>query len=198
MAYHGTDIPKTGNIPGSTNGFEIKRNPSGTFILTIWGRFPPNWAGNLSTGFSQNRINIIRGNARKTKTSWSAKFEIMPARFATDPRGIDYIALALNGTDTELPPRISIDEFTLVKPESNNGALLLEIKAADQLGFLGNILNRMAFYSLFPEEMIIETEDGRISDRFWVKGVGGLTPSESSINTLKQKLDSIVTCKNVD
>ncbi len=179
------------------NGFEISRNPSGTYNLVIKGRFQPNWTGNLSSGLSKYRINIIRGNARKTKTFWSAEFEIMPARFATDPKSIDYIALALNGADTEPSQRISLDEFTLGKPDSNEGALCLEIKAADQLGFLGNLLSQLAFYSLFPEEMIIETENGRISDRFWIKGVGSATPSETSINTLKQKLESIVAGKNV-
>jgi hypothetical protein len=169
---------------------EIVKNPSGSYTLKIRGRFPPNWAGNLSSGLSKNRISIVRGAARKVKTLWTAEFEIMPDRFAIDPKNIDFLALAQDGTESDPSRRISLDEFTLGEPASNHGALYLEIKARDQRGFLGALLNRLAFFSLFPEEMVIETDNGGISDRFWIRGVGGSTPSENAINTLRLKLDS--------
>ncbi len=171
-------------------GFEVSRKSSGNFELKIWGRFPPNWIGNLSSGLSGNRINIINGTARKAKASWSAEFEIAPARFATDLKNIDFLALAKGSGHTDSSADISLDDLVIGDPGENDGALYVEIKARDQLGFLGTLLNRFAFYSLFPEEMIIDTVNGKIFDRFWIKGVGGSTPSDTAIRTLKQKLES--------
>ncbi len=180
---------------------EIVRNREGSYMLKIQGRFPPDWAGNLSSGLSKNRFSIVRGTARKVKTSWTAEFEIMPDRFAADPKDIDFLALAQDGTGSDTTHQISLDEFIFGDPASNSGALYLEIKAIDQTGFLGEFLNRLAFFSLFPEQMEIDTEGGRISDRFWIKGVGGSAPSENALNNLRSKLasflkvDSINQCK---
>lgn len=171
-------------------GYEIAANGSGTYSLKIWGRFPPNWAGNLSSGLSKNRVSIIRGVAKKVKTQWTAEFEIMPERLATIPESMDFLAMAQNGSVAEKSCGISLDEFTLGEPASNYGALYLEIRAGDQTGFLAELLNRLAFFSLFPEEMIIDTNNGRIFDRFWIKGVGGSIPSEHAAGTLRMKLDS--------
>jgi hypothetical protein len=171
---------------------EIVRNREGSYTLKIQGRFPPNWAGNLSSGLSKNRFSIVRGTARKVKTSWTAELEITPDRFAADPKDIDFLALAQNGTGSDTTQQISLDEFSLGDPASNSGALYLEIKALDQTGFLGEFLNRLAFFSLFPEQMEIDTEGERISDRFWIKGVGGSAPSDNAINTLRSKLDSLL------
>jgi hypothetical protein len=172
-----------------TTGFEISKKTSGYFSLKIWGRFPPNWIGNLSTGLAKNHININSVSAKKVKTSWQADFEIAVTRSATDPNRIDYLALTQEDSVTASPDNISLHEFSFGDPGNNNGALYLELKAADQLGFLSTLLNRFAFYSLFPEEMLIETVNGRIFDRFWIKGVGGNMPSDTAINTLRQKLE---------
>ncbi len=180
----------------SGNGFEIRRTHGDAFNVEIWGRFPPTWAGHFSSGLSENRISIIRGAARKVNVFWHAEFEVIPARFAPDPKGIDFLELALSDNDTA-PQRIIIDEFTLAKPNGENGALLLEVKASDQLGFLGGLLSHLAFCSVFPEEMVIETDNGRISDRFWLRGFGGITPSESAAANLKKKLESFITLRNV-
>ena len=174
-------------------GFEIRRETSGHFALKIWGRFQPDWIAGFSSGLSQNRISIISGTVKKVKTGWQGEFEVMATGSATDPNSIDYLALAQNRLDTAPAVTISLDEFVLGDPQKHNGALYLEVKAQDQLGFLGALLNRFAFYVLFPETMIIETLKGRIFDRFWIKGVGGKPPSAAVINTLKQKLVGYLT-----
>jgi len=146
--------------------------------------------GNLSSGLSRNRINIISATAKKEKLSWSAEFEIMPDRFATDLDKMDFLAIAMNGIDSDASVCFTLDELVFGEPDRNNGALYIEIKAPDQLGFLGAILNSLAFYSLFPEAMVIETANGRIFDRFWVKGIGGSAPSATAMDTLKRKFTS--------
>ena len=172
-----------------TNGFEITRKPSGLFDLKVWGRFPPNWIANLSTGLANNRISINSGTAKKIKTLWQAEFELAAGCTTINLNHIDFLDFAKNCTDTESPDTISLSEFSLGNPNENDGALYLELKAADQIGFLSSLLSRMAFYSLFPDAMIIETIDGRIYDRFWIKGVGGNVPSETATATLKHELE---------
>jgi len=192
MAYINSKVPNPGFHADATDGFEVSRNPSGTFNLSIRGRFQPDWLGNLSSGLSRNRINIISGTARKIRFSWEASLEIMPDRFATDLKNIDFITVARDGVDTGPAVQITLEAFSLGRPELNGGALYMEIKARDQLGFLGALLNSLAFYALFPERMIIETEQGRISDRFWIKGIGGAAPSDAAINSLRLKLEGFL------
>lgn len=178
------------------SGFELNREPSGHYALKIWGRFQLDWIAGFSSGLSKHRISIIGATAKKVKAGWLAEFEIMATRSATDPNKIDYLALALARLETDMPVTVSLDEFVLGDPQEHNGALYLEVKAQDQIGFLGALLNRFAFYSLFPESMIIETLKGRIFDRFWIKGVGGQTPSDSAIITLKKKLEGYLSKKS--
>ena len=173
----------------NTNGFEITKKPSGHFNLKVWGRFPPNWIANLSTGLASNRISINGGTAKKVKTLWQADFEIAATNTAINLNRIDFLAFAKNGADTDSPDNISLTEFSLGDPNKNDGALYLELKAVDQIGFLSSLLSRLAFYTLFPDAMVIETIDGRIYDRFWIKGVGGSIPSDTAIGTLKHKLE---------
>ena len=68
------------------------------------------------------------------------------------------------------------------------GALSLEVKATDQLGFLGQLLNNLAFLLLFPEEISIDTVQGEIFDKFRIKGLGGNPPSATAQAALKRKL----------
>lgn len=181
------EFPSTGER--LQNGFELRRTPTGPLELKLWGRFPPGWTGALSGGLSRKRIGIIRGHARKVQTSWSAMFELDASRCATNPDGIDFLAMALDDRDEGPATAISLDEFTLVE---SAGALQLEVRAADQLGFLAALLNRLAFLFLFPEEMRIETVDDRAVDRFRLKGIGGTPPSSTARAALERKLQDLV------
>jgi hypothetical protein len=186
------DAQNPGTELNSPTGFKVIKNPGGLHTLNIWGRLPPDWMGNLSSGLSKNRINIISATAKKTKVSWSAEFEIMPDRFAEDPDKLDFLALAKSAAHSDAAASLSLEKLVVGEPDTNDGALYLEITARDQLGFLGALLGRLAFFSLFPETMIIETTNGRIFDRFWIKGVGGSIPSGSAIKSVRQKLGSYV------
>ncbi len=189
---NGSGARSQGQLQASA-GCEVSRMPSGHFELKIWGRLPPTWIGSLTAGLSRNCINVIGGSAKKLKTAWQADFEIMATSRASDPNRIDYLALAMEGSAPHLPVTISLDEFLLNdEPGKHDGALYLEVKARDQIGFLGALLNRLAFYTLFPESMIIETANNKVLDRFWIKGMGGQYPSATSIAALRQKLESFL------
>lgn len=172
-------------------GFEITPCKQGTSSLRVWGRLPPGWVGNLSSGLSRNSINIISATARKENLSWSAEFQIAP-KGCTDLDTIDYVALATDEISAEAPVNFSLDELLFGEPDRHQGSLYLEIKARDQLGFLGALLNQLSLYSLFPESMIIETVNSKVFDRFWIKGIGGSSPSANAMATLKRRLESCI------
>ena len=163
--------------------------------MKIWGRFSPQWIGSLSSGLSRHRISIVRGKAKKALAYWETEFEVEKTRFATDPGNLDFLALAQEENITTPDVPISISQFTLESPEKHNGALYLEIKAADQLGFLGQLLNSLAFLTLFPEEISIDTVQGKIFDKFWIRGLGGNPPfrrcsgcPEEEVGRMEKKL----------
>jgi hypothetical protein len=186
LPHAATAISSSNRAP---TGFEIIPAASGNLEVKIWGKFPPGWIGSLSSGLSRHKINIIRGKARKSLTYWETVFEIEKTRFATDPRKLDFLELAQEENETGPEISLSISQFTLEPPERHNGALYLEVKAADQLGFLGQLLNSLAFLTLFPEEISIDTVHGKILDTFWIKGLGGNPPSATAQAALKRKLE---------
>lgn len=171
------------------SGVEVLATVSGNFEVKIWGKFPPGWIGSLSSGLSRHKISIIRGKAKKSLTYWETVFEVEKTRFATDPGKLDFLALAQEENVTSPEHAFSITQFILEPPEKHNGALYLEVKAQDQLGFLGNLLNSLAFLTLFPEEISIDTVHGKIFDKFWIKGLGGNPPSATAQAALKRKLE---------
>lgn len=184
------DLPAGGEK--HQNGFELRPTPVGTIELKLWGRFPPGWAGSLTGGLSRKGISVIRGSAKKVHTSWEAVFETDVSRCAADPNRIDYLALAMDDGCTEPGNGITLSGFSLGDPEKHDGALLLEVSAPDQLGFLAALLNRLAFLFLFPEEMRIETVKGKAVDRFRLKGIGGNPPSATARAALQRKLQDLV------
>ncbi|MGA7828292.1 MAG: hypothetical protein WCA04_11560 [Geobacteraceae bacterium] len=183
---------RTDNFNGTSrarSGFEILPIPSGNFELKIWGRFPPEWIGQLSSALSRHKISIIKGTAKKSLAYWETDFELEKTRFASDPRTLDFLALAKEENKTSPENSITISHFTLEPPEKHNGALYLEVNAADQLGFLGQILNNLAFLTLFPEDISIDTVQGKIRDKFWIRGLGGNPASATAQAALKRKLE---------
>jgi UTP:GlnB (protein PII) uridylyltransferase len=114
------------------------------------------------------------------------------SRCIIDPSRVDFLSLALDDSDTGASTAISLSEFSLGDPADHNGALQLEVRAADQLGFLAALLNRLAFLFLFPEEMHIDTVNGMAVDRFRLKGIGGTPPSATSRAALQRKLRVLV------
>lgn len=181
-----------GLVANDVPGYEVARNISGNHDLKIWGRLPHNWVVNLSAGIAGAGISVERGAARKVSASkWDGNFELKPLSFSVDPAGIDYLHFVRTAVAKTESRAFSIDDFSLRIPTATRDAINLEIRADDQPGFLGAFLGRLSFFSLFPEEMAIETKGGKVFDCFRIKGVGGQIPSEAVLTALSRNLDGL-------
>lgn len=171
-------------IAGQLNGYE----------LLIKGFLAPGWTGRLTANLAQHRIGIVRGEAEKiTASSWHSRFELKAASFATDPAGIDYVALAA----AELPydrtvAKISLLDIVMEPPGRHDGSLYLQITGVDRLGFLGDLLDYFSMRCLFPVKMTVETLGDRAVDRFWLRGVGGSKPSEGIMLAVRENLEKLL------
>jgi len=175
---------------GAATDCELQPTGHGSYELKIRGQFPPRWLANLTSALAARGISVQRGNASKvTPSLWQAEFEISPSIGRELPTGLDYSALAraTKAVDTTAVP-IHLDNYTL---EHQGNALFVEVKAADSVGFLVALLKTFAFFSLFPAEVQIDTPGGRVHDRFWLKGVGGMAPSESGRQGLLIELEKM-------
>lgn len=180
---------KTGSN-ASEAGCELQPTGRGFHKLKIRGQFPPRWLANLTSALATRGINIQQGNASKlTPSLWQATLEIVPAGGGELPAGLDYSALAQT-TAAAAPAAVPIhlDSYSL---EMRGETLFVEVKGADSVGFLVALLKTFAFFSLFPAKVHIDTPGGRVHDRFWLKGVGGLAPSESSRQGLQIELEKL-------
>jgi hypothetical protein len=186
-------IAATGAKTGSSASAaccELRPTGRGYHGLKIRGQFPPRWLANLTGALAARGITIQRGSASKlTPSLWEATLEIAPAGGGELPAGLDYPALAHTTAayDPAAVP-LHLDSYTL---EQREDALFVEVKGPDSVGFLKTLLKIFAFFSLFPAEVHIDTPGGRVHDRFWLKGVGGIAPSESSRHGLQIELEKL-------
>lgn len=173
-------------------GFEIRRADA-AFQLKLWGRLRPGWSGSLAEGLSQARVSVVSGFARKLGAMrWLAEFELEAKPGASDPLALDYLELASRPLPSGWRTAIALDGYTLERSPRHGGSLFLELEGHDAVGFLGALLMRFAFLSLFPEEMRVETRDGRAHDRFWLTGIGRSAPSEDASASLDAMLKGLV------
>jgi hypothetical protein len=174
-------------------GCDVTRNAIGLYELRIWGKLPIEWIVNLTSGIAGSGGSIERATARKLQRSnWDGTFEFIPGRTVSAPELTDYLLMAKSGGRTVPNVAISLDGYTLKPGGPTRGGLFLEIRALDQSGFLGAFMNRLSFYMLFPDEVIIETNGGKVYDRFWLKSAGGLEPNEAVVDSLRRYLDGLV------
>lgn len=171
------------------SGFEIRPLSVARQQVRVWGRFLPGWLSGFTAGLADQKIGIVRGAAKKTSPSiWFAGFEIdAPAESAAR---IDYLALTQKRAAPRAPTAIRLEGFHM-DLEEENGALYVEVRGEDQVGFLDALLRRFALFSLFPAELVVETVGGRVFDRLWLKGIGGLSPSAATIGTLRSELKAL-------
>lgn len=159
------------------------------YKLEITGKLAPGWVGRLSTGLANHRINVLRFKAEKTTVmEWSATLELDFSASQYLPDSIDYQRLA---RETKTPPSVEsvkLDTFTVDKSPKHGGCLYIELTGPDRIGFLAALVNMFGMYSLNPAEINIETVEKRVYDRFWLKGLGGTTPSESATRAVFDRL----------
>jgi len=174
---------------GLEPGYRVTRKSSGQYDLQMWGKMPLDWVANLTGGMAGTGISILRGMVQKVDgMAWQAGFEMTPLSLDAAPERIDFLSLASRINGAAATAGFSLNSFTVMDPAGPREPLYLEVRAADQKGFLGALLSRLAFFSLFPEEISIETRDNRIHDRFWLKSPGGQSPSAEVSAALKKSL----------
>jgi len=170
--------------------WEMSASPFGTDILKISGNLKPGWLGRLSSYLSLNTINMISGSARKCGSlCWDASFEIEARSSLPNPlKGFNPLP-AIMAFDTRAAiPQLKISDFVIEHSTRHGGSLYAEITGKDCIGFLYGMLRMFSFYSLFPTELEISTKGTVVHDRFWLKGIGSVAPSDDDLKALHERL----------
>jgi hypothetical protein len=166
--------------------YEIQPLPGGLFGLALAGSLPRRWADHLCRGLARERLSIRRGAARLGPAGWRAELVLAREAGAPDPLLVDYLALALRAPRDAGPPRVVLDAYRLERRP--DGGLELAVEAPDQPGFLGGLLERLAFLALVPHAMWVETGPAGLRDRFVLRRVGGGSPTEATARILREVL----------
>ncbi len=121
-------------------------------------------------------LDIVRGVARRsTQRSWSATFEMRGAADATVQR-IDFLALARGNEGSPATAPLELLRFDLWRSTERPGTLELRVGALDRVGFLASLLEHLAGFVLFPEEIRIDTFQDEADDAVLLSSVGGQSP----------------------
>ena len=174
----------------SESGVLVTRLSSGTIRVELWGLMPVGWLGNFTRGATRMNLSILRGVARRgAQRRWTAEFEL---RESGDLRSepIDFLALAREPSESPAPVALELAGFELVRSRGHLGALDLRIRARDRVGFLASLLEHLAGFVLFPEEIGIETALGEARDSLSLSSVGGQSPPPEIEGALRKSLQA--------
>ena len=151
----------------------VTRTGHGTHRVELWGAMPVGWLGNFARGTSRMRVDIVRGVARRsTHRRWSATFEMRGAGEATVQR-IDFLALTHRSDESPASIPLELLRFDLTRSTERDGMLELRVAARDRVGFLAALLEHLAGFVLFPEEIRIDTYLDEADDLLILSSVGG-------------------------
>ncbi len=161
--------------------------------VTLWGRLPLAWLGQLSAALSRRGIGIrdVRAD-REQDGSWQVVLELSADEVRTAPHTqelsrIDYLALTEEpAPDTSDPSRPRLMSFYLGRDVESS--LELQVRGKDELGFLSALFVRLGFLGLFPVKVRATTLGERIDDTFVLHGVGGAPPSSAAERALRAVL----------
>lgn len=170
----------------------LERRGREVTLLRVAGRLRPGWCGNLAMGLAALDIDITRGHATSEGAGfWSAQLELLCP--ADDQPTREQIARLLesNGAAGFTLP-LDLLSYGLAPSTRHGGCLLLELEAPNRVGFLAALLRRLAYFSLFPVELQLETSAGAARDRLWLRGGGDSLPAPRVAGALRVNLDALV------
>jgi len=172
----------------------ITPSPSGAGILKLSGDLKPGWLGKLSSHLSHQKINILRGTARKSAPlCWDASLEIEEKHKKTVSFQEFNPLPAVMGSVVQVDlPQLKISDFQLEHSTLHGGSIYTEISGKDCIGFLYGVLRIFSFYSLFPTELEIATNGMLAHDRFWLKGTGASVPAKEDVTALYERLEMML------
>jgi len=160
--------------------------------VQLTGRLSPGWAGGFARGLTESGFNVESGFAsRDERGLWTADFEISRTETSLDPEHVDFAGLVMAPALQGVLAPIRLSRYTVDRPKGEL-RLRLDLEAADQIGFLAQMMSQLAFLSLFPVEMKIRTERGVVHDVFYLTGVGGILPPEPAVAGLRRELDLLL------
>lgn len=166
------------------------------YQLSMEGRFDPGWVCGLSHGLTEKRINIMRVEAlRGSGRNWQARLDLDFSLANVVADAVDYQALSrAPATVQALSDPLVLDDYQLERSNRCDGSLYVEASGPDRLGVLSSLLNTFSLFSLFPAEILVETKQKRIFDRFWLKGLGNSTPSPEAVAALRERMREFANC----
>ncbi len=190
-------------------GLDDQRNPDGSELrvvrlaptvrrVELEGLMPIGWLGQFTRGATALGLDIVRGRARRSATRvWSAQLEIRGVTpFELDRT--DFLALARAPRSEDADDHAAsealggeLQSFSLVRAAERSDLLVLEVAAKDRVGFLAALLEHLAGFVLFPEEIDIDTRQGEAHDQLLLSSVGGQSPPPELEQSLRASLNAL-------
>lgn len=153
--------------PGS-DGFNCFREGTG-YRLQLWGRLPPEWAGNLALHTFVAGIQVVTADAMRTAHgTWAASFLLQ----TNDPRERvhhDFVNMARRGPRLipDLPqPAVAVG---IRLSQEFPGNAYARVVGEDSIGLIAHVLRRFADHGLVPRRFILRTRGAEIEDWFWLE-----------------------------
>ena len=164
----------------------------GMQAVKLSGELPPGWSGNLTAALSRRRISIVRGFARRiVDHRWIAELQVQPVDGGVALTDSDCLSLAWAPPAPEPPADIALDSYYVDSSPESGQYLFLEVHGYDRIGFLASLLGRLAGLSLLPEQISLETWEGRALDCFHLKAASGGPPRPETARALAGMLESL-------
>lgn len=161
--------------------------------VELSGDLPLGWLGNFTRGVTTHGLDIVRGQARRAASRiWSAELELRSAA-PFELERIDFFALARTPTAAIASVEsagIELLDFELGRAAARDDMLELRVRARDRVGFLAALLEHLAGFVLFPEEVGIDTHQGEAQDTLVLSSVGGQSPSLELEQSLRSSLNA--------
>jgi hypothetical protein len=177
------------------SGVHVVRTGHGTHRLELWGAMPVGWLGNFTRGATRLSFDIVRGQAKRgAHRRWSASFEMRSPADAAVVR-VDFLALAREAGESVAPVPLELRTFQLSRSSDREGTLELRIAARDHVGFLASLLQHLAGFVLFPEEISIDTFQDEARDTVFLSSVGGQSPPPEIEDALRASLRESVSLR---
>ena len=149
---------------------------------------PVGWLGNFARGMTGLGLDIVRGLARRSaQRQWTAYFEVR-SPLTLELEQTDFLKLAREPSEHHPGLTLQLDSFELTRSSEREGALELRLRARDRTGFLATLLEHLAGFVLFPEEISINTFGREVEDTLHLSSVAGQSPPPKLEGALRASL----------
>lgn len=182
---------------GSESGVRVTRSEQGLHRVDLWGGMPVAWLGNFARGTTRAGLDIVRGVARRSaQRHWTAYFDVRSS-LAVELERTDFLALAREPSARFPAVELRLDSFELHRSSERTGALELRLRAPDSVGFLAALLEHLAGFVLFPEEISINTFRLEAHDTLILSSVAGQSPPPEIEDALRASLRACLRDRNL-